>query len=277
MLNAGRGNPNWVATVPREAFFTFGLFGIEECKRTWDTPEGVAGIPQKEGIAQRFELFLKSHADAPGVSLLKDAYNYMLLEHAADPDALIHEWAECVVGDQYPVPDRILTYTEMIVRDYLNREMCDNRPPEGQFDLFATEGGTAAMCYTFDSLMQNYLLHHGDSVALMVPAFTPYIEIPELARYDFDVLNISADRMTENGLHLWQYKDEDIDQTSRPEVQSLVCHQPKQSAKLCHRSRNGRAHYRRSTTVEPEPDDYYRRCVRNIHPSFPFTPGRFAS
>ena len=34
MLNAGRGNPNWVATVPREAFFTLGRFGIEECKRT---------------------------------------------------------------------------------------------------------------------------------------------------------------------------------------------------------------------------------------------------
>jgi len=226
MLNAGRGNPNWVATLPREAFFTFGLFGIEECKRTWDTPEGVAGIPQKEGIAQRFEIFLKSHADAPGIQLLKEAYNYMLLEHATDPDALIHEWAECVVGDQYPVPDRILTYTEMIVRDYLNREMCDGRPPEGQFNLFATEGGTAAMCYIFDSLMQNYLLHRGDSVALMVPAFTPYIEIPELARYNFDVLNIPADRMTENGLHLWQYKDEDIDKLRDPKYKALFVINP---------------------------------------------------
>lgn len=24
MLNAGRGNPNWIATTPREAFFPFG-------------------------------------------------------------------------------------------------------------------------------------------------------------------------------------------------------------------------------------------------------------
>ncbi len=226
MLNAGRGNPNWVATVPREAFFTLGLFGIEECKRTWDTPEGVAGIPQKEGIAQRFEVFLKENADAPGIQLLKDSYNYMLLEHAADPDELIHEWAECVVGDQYPVPDRILNYTEIIVRDYLNREMCDNRPPEGKFDLFATEGGTAAMCYIFDSLMQNFLLHHGDSVALMVPAFTPYIEIPELARYDFDVLHIPADRMTEDGLHLWQYKNEDIDKLRDPKYKALFVINP---------------------------------------------------
>ena len=29
MLNAGRGNPNWIATTPREAFFALGRFGIE--------------------------------------------------------------------------------------------------------------------------------------------------------------------------------------------------------------------------------------------------------
>jgi aspartate 4-decarboxylase len=34
MLDAGRGNPNWVAAIPREAFFTPGTFGIAECRRT---------------------------------------------------------------------------------------------------------------------------------------------------------------------------------------------------------------------------------------------------
>ncbi len=64
----------------------------------------------------------------------------MLMEHAADPDTLVHEWAEAVIGDQYPVPDRILHFTELIVQDYLAQEMCDRRPPKGTFDLFATEG-----------------------------------------------------------------------------------------------------------------------------------------
>ena len=31
MLNAGRGNPNWISTVPREAFFLLGQFALEEC------------------------------------------------------------------------------------------------------------------------------------------------------------------------------------------------------------------------------------------------------
>ena len=35
MLNAGRGNPNWVATLPREAFFALGRFGIAECRRDY--------------------------------------------------------------------------------------------------------------------------------------------------------------------------------------------------------------------------------------------------
>ena len=61
MLNAGRGNPNWIATEAREAFFALGGFGIEECRRVMDMPEGIAGIPQKTGIAQRFEEYLKKH------------------------------------------------------------------------------------------------------------------------------------------------------------------------------------------------------------------------
>ena len=60
MLNAGRGNPNWVATLPREAFFALGRFGIDECRRDHYEPEGIAGIPQKKGIAERFEEFLKA-------------------------------------------------------------------------------------------------------------------------------------------------------------------------------------------------------------------------
>lgn len=226
MLNAGRGNPNWIATTPREAFFLLGKFGLEECRRVMYLPEGIAGIPQKDGIAARFETFLKTNHSQPGAELLKGTYQYMLLEHAADPDTLVHEWAEGVVGDQYPVPDRILQFTEMIVQDYLAQEMCDGRPPKGKYDLFATEGGTAAMCYVFDSLQENFLLNKGDGIALMVPVFTPYIEIPQLRRYEFNVTEISADQMTTDGLHTWQYKDEDIDRLRNPQIKALFITNP---------------------------------------------------
>lgn len=210
MLNAGRGNPNWVATVPREAFFALGKFGIAEARRDWQCDEGLAGIPQKEGIAKRFEQFLKDNSREPGVAFLEKCYRYMTVEHDIKGDELIHEWTESILGNQYPVPDRILNCTEIAVRDYIAQELCDGRPPQGEIDLFATEGGTAAMCYIFDSLQQNRLLERGDQIALMTPVFTPYIEIPKLYRYNYKVTEIPASVTTYDDLHLWQYSDKDI-------------------------------------------------------------------
>ena len=50
MLNAGRGNPNWVATEPREAFFLLGSFAIEEGHRVLSRP-GLAGAPDSRRMA----------------------------------------------------------------------------------------------------------------------------------------------------------------------------------------------------------------------------------
>ena len=59
LLNAGRGNPNWIATAPREGFFLFGQFALTECRRTMDDPKaGLAGMPQMKGIAARLEAWL---------------------------------------------------------------------------------------------------------------------------------------------------------------------------------------------------------------------------
>ena len=226
MLNAGRGNPNWVATLPREAFFSLGRFGISECRRNWETGEGIAGIPQKEGISHRFEKFLKEQQSDESVKFLDKCYRYMLSEHSADADELVHEWVESIIGNQYPVPDRILKFTEIAVRDYLAQELCDGRPPLGETDLFATEGGTAAMCYIFDSLQQNRLLERGDKIALMTPVFTPYIEIPKLYRYNYKVTEIPASRMNADGLHLWQYDEKDISRLRDPEYKALFIVNP---------------------------------------------------
>ena len=53
ILDAGRGNPNWTAATPREAFFTFGQFAVNETRLTWNLGD-LAGMPKKEGITKRF-------------------------------------------------------------------------------------------------------------------------------------------------------------------------------------------------------------------------------
>ena len=57
MLNAGRGNPNWICTTPREAFGTLLRFSVEESQRGVNIPD-LGRMPQKDGIAKRFTEFL---------------------------------------------------------------------------------------------------------------------------------------------------------------------------------------------------------------------------
>ncbi|MFC6102645.1 aspartate 4-decarboxylase [Olivibacter domesticus] len=219
MLNAGRGNPNWIATVPREAFFLFGQFALDECRRNMDMEGIIAGIVQeKAGVAERFEAFIQKHANEKGATLLHKIYQYGIDKHQFDADAWIREWVEAVIGFNYPVPDRMLSHIEVVVHDYIAKEMCGTQALERKFDLFAVEGGTAAMCYIFDSLMQNYLLKQGDKIGLLTPTFTPYIEIPHLARYNFDVIYVQANTTATNGFHTWQYPEEELDKLKDPAV-----------------------------------------------------------
>ena len=222
-LNAGRGNPDWIATTPREAFFLLGQWALSECTRTFKADPGIAGIPASEGAMERLQHFLMVNSTLPGAILLSEAIKYCTETLDINPDALAYEWAEGIIGDQYPTPVRMLEHEEEIVRAYMAQEMGNGAPGFGRgYNLFATEGGTAAMCYIFDSLQANHLVNKQDRIALMTPIFTPYLEIPELDRYEFDVVNISASEMDKDGLHTWQYPDSELDKLRDPRVK-LLC------------------------------------------------------
>ena len=226
MLNAGRGNPNWIATEPREAFFLLGTFGLAESRLAWDEWDGVGGMPQRAGIAKRYLAFLKANRNEPGAELLKKSLDYATKTLGLDADAFVHEMADSVIGDNYPVPDRMLRSFETIVHAYLVKEMCQGKAPRQQYDLFATEGGTAAMCYIFDSCMVNGLLKRGDKIAIMAPIFTPYLEIPKLDKYSFKVTELEATKTNEDGFHTWQYPDSELAKLADPSVQALFLVHP---------------------------------------------------
>lgn len=227
-LNAGRGNPNWTATTPREAFFLLGQFALEECKRDWDEPD-LGGMPQRKGIARRLEKFLKHTADSPGKALLAKALDYGTDNLAFDADAFVHEIADSIIGDNYPVPDRMLVHCERIVHEFLAKEMCNGRPPSGKFDLFAVEGGTAAMCYLFNSLALNGLLKPGDTIALGNPIFTPYIEMTHLA--GFRTVNVEQSEM-KKGVHTWRYPEAELKKLENPRVKAFFLVNPSNPASV---------------------------------------------
>ncbi|MEU8899500.1 bifunctional aspartate transaminase/aspartate 4-decarboxylase [Nocardia sp. NPDC048505] len=224
MINAGRGNPNWTSITAREAFYLLGRFAVAEAKRDWDEFPGLAGMPQPSGIAGRFDEFLTAETETDAVRLLRGAVEYGTATLKFDADAWVGELADAIHGDHYPVPDRMLTHIEQVVHAYLDLAM--GGAPESGWKLFATEGGTAAMCYLFDSCVVNGMLAPGDRIAIMTPIFTPYLEIPHLDRFHFDVVEIQALKTAPDGMHTWQYPAEEIEKLTDPSVKALFLVNP---------------------------------------------------
>jgi aspartate 4-decarboxylase len=220
-LNAGRGNPNWIATTPREGFFLLGQFAIVESRRVKDDPPGLGGMPQAKGCADRLDAWLAMHGDMPGAGFLTSMVKFAVETFAFDRDAFVHELVDSIIGDNYPVPDRMLVHNERVVHEYLMWAMCGNPRPPGKFDLYAVEGGTAAMCYIFKSLKANRLLHPGDTIALGTPIFTPYLEMTHLEDYALNVVQIKAPQ--ENR---FQFTDEEIKKLENPEIKAFFIVNP---------------------------------------------------
>lgn len=222
LLNAGRGNPNWIATAPREAFFLFGQFALTESRRTMDDPKaGLAGMPQMNGIAARLESWLEKHSDAPGAGFISKMVEHGVKMFGFDADAFVHELTDSIIGDNYPVPDRMLVHAEQVAHRYLMWAMGGDGQQSEKFDLYAVEGGTAAMCYIFKSLIANRILKKGDTIAMGTPIFTPYIEIAELEDYAFKAVHVRAPQ--ENR---FQYTDEELQKLEDPKVKAFFIVNP---------------------------------------------------
>lgn len=232
-LNAGRGNPNWLLSFPRKAFFTLGEFAMSEADRVaYDKEIGIVASPTQEGVAARFRAFLDANKDKVGAKVLNHFYTHVTGDLKVDPDELVFEMVDGILGDHYPTPPRILNSVETVTREYLRWAM-GGGDDTTVYDLFATEGSTAGMCYAFDSLQQNFLMKKGDKLALLTPCFTPYIEIPQLAQFGFEIVNVSANKIEKDGYHDWQYPKEEIDKLRDLSVKAVCITNPSNPPSVC--------------------------------------------
>jgi aspartate 4-decarboxylase len=222
MLNAGRGNPNFLATLPRLAFFKLGLFAVEEAELSFSyMPEGIGGLPRTEGIVARFEVFVARHKGDRGIDFLGHAVSYVRDQLGLPAPDFLQEIVAGILGCNYPVPPRMLALTEKVVREYIVKEMVGGVLPSAGVELFAVEGGTAAMTYIFNSLRENKLIAPGDKVAIGEPVFTPYIEIPELNDYRLVEVAINAD--PDRG---WQFPAAELEKLADPAVKVFFVTNP---------------------------------------------------
>jgi aspartate 4-decarboxylase len=220
ILNAGRGNPNWVATKAREAYFLLGNFALDEGRRNISS-YGIAGLPMAEGIGERFVEFCRFNSERVGTQFLADSYKYVTEELGINGDAFVLEMSNGILGDNYPIPDRMLRISEKIVKTYINNTMFNSQPPLGNIDIFATEGGTAAMTYIFNTLKENFLINPGDKIAIGTPIFTPYLEIPVLNDYDLEIVEIKMQEELN-----WDFPDSELNKLNDPSIKAFFIVNP---------------------------------------------------
>jgi len=126
-----------------------------------------------------------------------------------------------VLGDHYPLPVRMLPHAEAIVRAHLVAELFSGDVDSGRFDLFAVEGASAGITYVFQTLVHSKLLAPGDAIALGVPIFTPYLEVPRLPEYRFEIVEIAQDEAAG-----WGYPATQLDKLRDPHVKAFLAVNP---------------------------------------------------
>jgi aspartate 4-decarboxylase len=77
------------------------------------------------------------------------------------------------------------------------------------------------MCYIFKSLKANRLLNAGDTIAMVTPIFTPYLEMPHLEDYNLKIVSIPA-RQEQR----WQFTEADLAPLLDPAVKALFVVNP---------------------------------------------------
>jgi len=188
-LNAGRGNPNWINTQARLAFARFMAFGVKESERTM-IEGNLGGYTTLDGIGGRLD-------DILDLSQNEDAFIKTFIDYAVDVlginrDALVKEFTDAIIGNNYPVPSRCLVNIEKIINAYLQDTLYKGVSLSESTQVFPTEGGTAAICYIFNSLKKNGLIKEGDRIAINTPIFTPYLQIPKLTDYEMVEVDLAA-------------------------------------------------------------------------------------
>ena len=221
-LDAGRGNPNWIQTISRLAFARIVEFGVHESEQTMHQRD-LAGYTKLMGIGVRFRHFLSPEENEIDQFLL-DALNYCEERFGFNPDSFVKELVDGVIGNDYPVPSRVLAHTGIILNAYLASTLyhhVDGTKLALKTQVFPTEGGTAAIAYIFNSLKENKLIHRGDRVIINTPIFTPYLSIPQLNDYELQRINLNS-REEDH----WQLEPEAIGKLNDSNVKVLMLVNP---------------------------------------------------
>ena len=222
VLDAGRGNPNWINAGARYAYARFMNYAIGECQLTMSAGD-MAGQAKMEGIGQRFDAAMDPND--PTDAFLIAAVDYCVGALKLDKETLLKELVDAIIGDYYPSPSRCLPNTEAILNAFLQATLYNGVELSTQTGIFPTEGGSAAMVYIFEALSHNRLLKPGDEIAIATPIFTPYMQIPSVK--DYGLVSIDVSSTAEDN---WDIDDAELAKLEEPSVKAFFLVNPSNPA-----------------------------------------------
>ena len=221
VLDAGRGQPNWLATEPRAAFFTLGHFAVGEALEASPSPAG-GRLPDHDGVADR--LIDSVVTGQQGGALLAEAIEYCGQRvrpraRCAGPRAGARR-ARCRVpvaaADAGPRRAHHAALPadghRQPVRTSRHVPRLRHRGRRGR--RWPTCSGRCARTRCSDP---------GDKIAIATPIFTPYLQIPVLAG-----LRLRRRRAAVRGAAPDRFGEEILRAAARSGDQGLLHHQPRQ-------------------------------------------------
>ena len=137
-------------------------------------------------------------------------------------DDFIHDLVISTIGCFYPSPPRVQQFAEPVLLTYMDNYVYrSKRPLVGKARIMPTEGAAAAILYVFNSLKYNGLVVHGDTIGILTPIFSPYLEIPTLENYKLKQVCVTADP-DDN----WEISDAEAEQIGDPTMRALFLVNP---------------------------------------------------
>lgn len=222
ILNAGRGNPNFFSVLPRKAFSLLSIISTT-IGDNLTTDKDIGFIPEEKGIYDIFFKHLSTMMDTHTAQFLDKAINNMIYLSGFSKDKLVHQLVISTLGCLYPSPPRIQEFVQPVIENFVKKNIFNLSPKQTKFkfDIFPTEGASAAIMYIFNSLKYNKLVSENDTIGILTPIFAPYLEIPDLGNYNLKQVCIQSNQSSN-----WEISDTELQKIADPKMKALFLCNP---------------------------------------------------
>jgi len=219
--DAGRGNPNFFCTLPRYAFALL----LKICTNIGEQigfENDIGIMPQQKGIGEQLDVLLHKVRKQQGGKFLGEACKKMRIISGMHKDEFAYNLVISTIGCYYPNPPRVQTFVEPVLIEFLDKHIYRSKTSlQDKVNIMPTEGCASAIIYVFDSLKYNGLVMPKDTIGILTPIFSPYLEIPALANYNLIQVCIKAD--PDNN---WEIPQSEIDKIGDTKMKALFLVNP---------------------------------------------------